>query len=133
MAIPPVLRRFTHAPMFTAIALITLAIGIGANTAVFSVVNGVLLKPLPYPDADRLIGIWYSAPGAGFNTGNLNVSPSMLFTFRDQGRSFEELGLWAGGSATVTGLAEPEQVRTLRVTHGALDALRVPPALGRWF
>ena len=133
MAIPPVLRRFTHAPMFTGIALITLAIGIGANTAVFSVVNGVLLKPLPYPDADRLIGIWYSAPGVGFNTGNLNVSPSMLFTFRDQGRSFEEVGLWAGGSATVTGLVEPEQVRTLRVTHGVLDALRVPPALGRWF
>jgi putative ABC transport system permease protein len=119
--------------MFTAIALMTLAIGIGANTAVFSVVNGVLLKPLPYPDADRLIGIWYSAPGAGFNSGNLNVSPSMLFTYREQGRSFQEIGLWQPGSATVTGLAEPEQIRSLRMTHGTLDVLGVPPALGRWF
>ncbi len=119
--------------MFTAIALMTLAIGIGANTAVFSVVNGVLLKPLPYPDANRLIGVWYSAPGAGFNSGNLNVSPSMLFTYREQGRSFQEIGLWQPGSATVTGLAEPEQIRSLRMTHGTLDVLGVPPALGRWF
>jgi predicted permease len=133
MAMPVVLRRFLRAPMFTAIALLTLAIGIGANTAVFSVVNGVLIRPLPYPDADRLIGIWYSAPGVGFNHGTLNVSPSMLFTYREQGRSFQELGLWQPGSATVTGLAEPEQVRSLRMTYGTLDVLGVPPALGRWF
>jgi putative ABC transport system permease protein len=57
----------------------------------------------------------------------------MLFTYREQGRSFQELGLWQGGSATVTGLSEPEQVRSLRMTHGTLDALAVPPAIGRWF
>lgn len=73
---PPVLRRFTRAPMFTAIALITLAIGIGANTAVFSVVNGVLLKPLPYPNADELIGVWHTAPGVGLE--NAQITPSML-------------------------------------------------------
>jgi hypothetical protein len=61
--LPPVLRRFTRAPMFTAAALLTLAIGIGANTAVFSVVNGVLIKPLAYPHAEELVGIWHSAPG----------------------------------------------------------------------
>jgi predicted permease len=122
-----------RAPMFTVIALMTLAIGIGANTAVFSVVNGVLLKPLPYPGADELVGIWHSAPGVGFNDGNLNVSPSMLFTYREEGRSFEELGLWSSGGVTVTGFSEPEQVRNLRVTHGVLQALGVPPTLGRWF
>ena len=61
--LPLALRRFTRAPMFTTIALITLAIGIGANTAVFSVVNGVLIKPLPYPQAEELVSIWHSAPG----------------------------------------------------------------------
>ena len=58
-----VLRRLARAPLFTTITLITLAVGIGANTVVFSVVDGVLLKPLPYPNSDRLIGIWHSAPG----------------------------------------------------------------------
>jgi predicted permease len=133
MALPPVVRRFTRAPMFTAVALMTLAIGIGANTAVFSVVNGVLIKPLPYPNADELIGIWHSAPGVGFNDGRLSVSPTMLFTYREEGRSFHELGLWQSGGVTVTGLAEPEQVRNLRVTYGVLQALGVPPMLGRWF
>jgi predicted permease len=133
MALPPVLRRFTRAPMFTAIALVTLAIGIGANTAVFSVVNGVLIKPLPYPDADRLISIWHSAPGIDFGDGTLNSSPAMHFTYREHGRSFEDIGLWSRGSVTVTGLAEPEQVRSLRITYGTLDALGVPPTLGRSF
>jgi predicted permease len=133
MALPPVLRRFTRAPLFTAIALMTLAIGIGANTAVFSVVNGVLIKPLPYPSADELIGIWHSAPGVGFNNGNLGGSPAMLFTYREEGRSFQDIGLWSGGGVTVTGFSEPEQVRNLRVTHGVLQALAVPPMLGRWF
>jgi predicted permease len=133
MALPPVFRRFTRAPLFTAIALMTLAIGIGANTAVFSVVNGVLIKPLPYPSADELIGIWHSAPGVGFNNGNLGGSPAMLFTYREEGRSFQDIGLWSGGGVTVTGFSEPEQVRNLRVTHGVLQALAVPPMLGRWF
>ena len=124
--IPPVLRRFTRAPMFTTVALITLAIGIGANTAVFSVVNGVLIKPLPYPHADELVSIWHSAPGAGFKEGTLNASPAMHFTYREEGRAFQEIGLWSGGSATVTGFSEPEQVRSVWVTHGTLQALGVP-------
>jgi predicted permease len=131
--IPPILRRFTRAPMFTGIALITLAIGIGANTAVFSVVNGVLIKPLAYPHADELVSIRHSAPGVGFPDGGLGGAPAMYFTYREEGSAFQELGLWSSGSATVTGLSEPEQVRTVFVTYGTLQVLGVQPARGRWF
>jgi predicted permease len=119
--------------MFTATALLTLAIGIGANTAVFSVVNGVLIKPLPYPRADELVGIWHSAPGIGLDSGTANMSPTMHFTYRDEGRVFQDLGVWSSGGVTVTGQSEPEQVRSVFVTQGVLEALAVPPLLGRWF
>ena len=132
-SIAPAVRRFTRAPLFTAIAVITLAVGIGANTAVFSVVNGVLIKPLPYPNSEELVGVWHSAPGAGFKEGIVPASPTMLFTYRDEGRVFQEFGLWSDGAATITGLAEPEQVRSLSVTYGTLQAVGVPPAIGRWF
>jgi putative ABC transport system permease protein len=132
-SIAPIVRRFTRAPLFTAIAVITLAIGIGANTAVFSVVNGVLIKPLPYPNSEELVGVWHSAPGAGFKEGVLGGSPTMLFTYREESRAFQDLGLWSGGGVTVTGLAEPEQVRSLSVTYGTLQSLAVPPEIGRWF
>jgi putative ABC transport system permease protein len=132
-SIAPIVRRFTRAPLFTTIAVITLAIGIGANTAVFSVVNGVLIKPLPYPNSEELVGVWHSAPGAGFKEGVLGGSPTMLFTYREESRAFQDLGLWSGGGVTVTGLAEPEQVRSLAVTYGTLQSLTVPPEIGRWF
>src|SRR5688572_19697563 len=129
----PLLRRFTRAPMFTAAALLTLAIGIGANTAVFSVVNGVLIKPLPYPHSEELVGVWHSAPGVGFKDGGVNVSPTMFFSYREEGRVFQHVGIWSRGGVTVTGFSEPEQVRSLFVTHGVLDAVGVAPAVGRWF
>ena len=126
------LRRMVHAPGFTAITLITLALGIGANTAIFSVVEGVLIKPLPYPDADRIVGIWHVAPGIPSITGKVNCAPTMFFTYRENAQTFEEFGLWSGGGASITGIAEPEQVRVLFMTDGVLDALGVKPALGRW-
>jgi putative ABC transport system permease protein len=128
-----IFRRLARTPTFSAIALLTLAIGIGANTAIFSVVNGVLIKPLPYPDSEALAGIWHLAPGIPSIRGNLNCSPTMYFTYREQNRTFQDFGLWSNGGATITGLAEPEQVRALFVTNGTLQALAVQPALGRWF
>ena len=128
-----VFRRLMKAPGFTAIALITLALGIGANSAIFSVINGVLIKPLPYPRASELVGIWHVAPGIAGLNGNINCSPTMYFTYGEETRTFQEFGLWSNGGASVTGLGEPEQVRALFVTYGTLNALGVPPALGRWF
>jgi predicted permease len=129
------LRALRLTPTFTAIALLTIAIGIGANTAVFSVVNTVLLKPLPYPRAEQLVALRQVAPGAAglanFTDG-LRLSPSMYFTYSDHNRTLQSMGVWVAGAGNVTGLAEPEQVRAVLVSDGVLQALNIPPALGRW-
>jgi predicted permease len=115
--------------MFTLIAVFTLALGIGANTAIFSVVRGVLLKPLPYDQPESLVGVWLSAPGIGIP--DLNLSPSWYLVFREEGRVFQDIGLWGGGAVSVTGSGEPERVQTLSVTDGTLTLLHVNPVLGR--
>ena len=124
-------RTLRREPMFTAAATLTLALGIGATTAIFSVVNGVLIKPLPYPAAGELLSVSHFAPGMGF-AEPVGMSPSMLFTYREEGHVFQSIGGWSPDAATVTGLAEPERIRTLLVTFGTLQALNVPPLMGRW-
>ena len=129
------LRTLARTPMFTVAALLTLAIGIGANSAVFTVVNSVLLRPLSYPDPEQLVALHQDAPGAAGlanSTDGLPLSPSMYFTYAEQNRTFQALGVWSPGTANVTGTAEPEQVRTVAVSAGVLEALAVPPAAGRW-
>jgi putative ABC transport system permease protein len=124
-------RRLVRAPFFSSVAVLTLALGIGANAAIFSIVRGVLLKPLPYADADRLVGVWLTGPGLGIT--ELTLSPATYLVNREEGRVFEDIGLWQGGAATVTGSGEPERVRLLQVTDGTLPLLRVAPLLGRTF
>jgi predicted permease len=124
-------RRLFRNPLFTFIAIATLAIGIGANTAIFSLVNGILLKPLPFDEPDELVGIWHTAPGLGFP--EVNQSPALHFTYMDEGQSFAEIGMWDWGTSSVTGLEEPEEVQTMRVTEGTFRALRLEPILGRRF
>jgi predicted permease len=126
-----VLRRLGLAPIFTAITLITLAAGVGANTVVFSVLEGILLKPLPYPKPDELIGVWLTAPGIQIK--DFELSPSDYFIFREQNHTLQDIGLYAGDSVSVTGVAEPEQVSALRVTDGTLPLLGITPVLGRGF
>jgi len=126
-----VLRRLGRAPLFTIITLITLGVGVGANTVIFSVLEGVLLKPLPYPHPEQLIGVWHQAPGVGIT--NLNMSPSIYFIDREQNTTFQDLGVYDGDSLSVTGAGEPEQVRGLDVSDGTLPMLGVKPALGRLF
>jgi predicted permease len=126
-----VLRRLGRAPLFAAVTLITVAIGIGANITVFSVVEGVLLKPLDYPQADRLVGVWYKAPG--INIPKLNMAEFLYLIDRDQNKSLDDIGMYKGSTYSVTGSAQPEQVQGLDVTDGALSILGVHAAYGRLF
>jgi predicted permease len=125
------LRRLWQTPVFSLTAVITLGAAIGANALIFSVVNGVLLKPLPFTDPDRLVGVWHVAPGLA--PGPMNQAPSTYFTYREDGRVFEDIGLWDDTSATITGRGEPQQVDALMVTDGTFPLLGVTPVLGRTF
>jgi len=123
------LRGLSRRPAFTFAAVLTLALGVAATTAIFSVVYSVLIKPLPYPNADELVQIRYSAAGYG----SLPSPPSLYFTYRDESRTFASSGLWQPGGITLTGGGEPERVNALRVTGGILRALGVQPMRGRSF
>jgi predicted permease len=127
------LRSMRHNLTFTAVVVLTLAVSIGANTTVFSVLNSVLLKPLSYPRSEELMALRHVAPGAGGSSasGALNLSPSMFLTYSEQNRTFQSLGVWTTTISSV-GLTEPEQVRVVLVSDGVLQALDVPPAAGRW-
>lgn len=120
-----------RAPLFTAVVLLTLAIGIGANTAMFSVIYTVLLKPIPFQEPDRLVSLSLTAPGV--NILDLKYGPSNYFSTREEAKSFEDLGLWTGSTSSVTGIGEPEELRDLVVTDGLLPLLRVKPYIGRLF
>jgi hypothetical protein len=126
-----VFRRLSRAPLFTAVTLITLGVGVGATALIFSVVESVLLKPLPYPRAQQLIGVWHTAPGIGIK--ELNMAPSIYFIDREQSTTLQDIGVYDGDSLSVTGVGEPEHVRGLDVTDGTLPLLGVVPALGRLF
>jgi predicted permease len=125
------IRRLVRAPLFTIVAVITLAAGVGANTAVFSVTEGVLLKPLPYPHSADLVSTSLTAPA--INIKDIGLSPSDYFIFREQGQTFQDIGIYQGDSDGITGVGEPEQVDALNVTDGTLPLLGVVPAAGRLF
>lgn len=129
------LRRLRKSPGFAVTVLLTLAIGIGANTAVFTVLDDILIQPLPYPDSNRIVALRLSAPGAGgLATAyeGLQISPSMSITFQEHNRSFSSLGIWVPSTASITGIAQPEQVKTGAIGDGILETFAVPPLAGRW-
>jgi predicted permease len=117
------LRGMRCRPAFTAVAITTLGLAIGANTAMFSIVYGVLLKPLPYPNPPALVSAW----------SNTSISPDLYRDYKAQSAAFQQLGVWSNGTVAITGLGDPEQIDAVRVSHGTLDALGVQPMLGRWF
>ena len=118
-------------PAFAAAAIATIALGIGATTAIFSVVNAVLINPLPYPDSDKLVLISHTVGG----TDLPYFSDVIFVTYEENSQTFHDLGAWSpeGATATVTGRGEPEEVRTLTVSRGVLTTLDVRPEIGRWF
>jgi predicted permease len=124
-------RRLLRTPMFTAVTLITLAVAVGANAVIFSVVEGVILKPLPYSHPEGLIGVWHTAPG--INIKDLNMAAFLYFIDREQSKTLVDIGVYTGDSFTLTGAGEPEHVQGVDVTSGTLPILGTVPALGRVF
>jgi putative ABC transport system permease protein len=124
-------RKLRRSPAFTLTSILVLAVGIGATSAIYSVIHGVLLQPLPYPQPDRLIALTHRADGTG--QVRLPASAAIYFTYRDHGRAFESVALWAADTVTVTGAGAPEEVRSLGSTFELLPMLGVQPAAGRLF
>src|SRR5262245_16456763 len=124
-------RMLLKNPGFTFVAVLTLALGIGANTAIFSVVNAVVSRPLPYPEPERLIRLWESNPGRGWP--EFSASAPNFADWRKQQTVFEQLAAYEFGVNNFTGSGEPERVATLGVTANLFPTLGTPPALGRNF
>jgi len=123
------LRMLTKNPGVSAIAVLTLALGIGANTAIFSVVSAVLLNPLPYRDPDRLVSIWENVP----EHGRWRAAPANFLDWKKQATSFEDVAAFGGATATLTGDGDPEQLSGTSVTPGYFEVVGMQPALGRVF
>jgi predicted permease len=126
-------RMIRTKPGFSVAALLSLAMGIGANTAIFSVLNAVLIRPLPYPGSDVLVGVYNRLAIQGQVFEDVELSPAMYAACKESARAFESFGVWNPGAATVTGTGDPEQLVTVTVTQGVLPTLGVPPYIGRWF
>jgi putative ABC transport system permease protein len=124
-------RGLLKKPSFAIVAVLTLALGIGANSAIFTVVNGVLLRPLPYPSPDRLMMLWTYNPRQGFDK-DVNTYPN-FDDWRRQSTSFDGMSAYTGAGFTLTQAGDPAQIRGAVVTPGFFETLGMPPALGRTF
>ena len=119
---------------FALIAILAMALGIGANTAIFSVVNAVLLRPLPFDQPDRLVQLWHTPPQAAFpGIPIFTVSPANFLDWRRESRGFDDMAAYGFGRYTLTGNGQPEPIRMVAVTRGFFSILHAQPALGRVF
>src|SRR5262245_2635900 len=125
------IRSLLKRPGFTAIALVTLALGIGANSAIFSVVNAIVLRPLPYPNSAQLVAIWGNLKRAG--TAEVEISAPELVDLRQQTHSFENVAAYSLQDVNLTGLGEPERLRGAIVSANLFSTLRIDPQRGRNF
>src|SRR5215469_4011191 len=128
-------RQLRKSPGFTLIAVLTLALGIGATTAIFAVMDGVVLKPLSYPHSEQLVSVEISP--LALDPSLRGMAPEDYFIFREQNRTFQQMGIYAetdtDRDVNVTGFAEPERVHALNVTYDVLSTLGVTPMVGRLF
>jgi predicted permease len=125
------LRALTRRPVFTAVVVLVLTLGIGASTAIFTMVDAIVLSPLPFDQPDRLVSINHSAPARGI--ANARQCAAWHFTYEEESQVLENIGMYTTDSAPVTGIGEPESVPSLLVTSGLFQTLRVPPVIGRTF
>ncbi len=125
------MRSLARVPGFTLIAILTLALGIGANTAIFSVINGVILRPLPFPKSDQLVFITSQFPGLGFD--QFWVDPAEFLEFRERNQSFQKVGAYATGAVNVGTDASPQRVASATVSAGFFETMKSDPVAGRTF
>ncbi len=125
------LRNLLRRPTFTLIAVVTLALGIGANTAIFSAINALLLKPLPFPELDRVVAVWDKLPSRGVLHNEVSVANYL--DLQSQTQSFDQLALSRWWSANLTGIDPPERIQGFLVTANFLDATGIKPIMGRNF
>src|SRR3954463_12339746 len=123
-------RMLQKHPGFTLVAVVTLALGIGANTAIFSVVNAVLLRPLDYGEPERVVALWENVPAKG---GRWRVAPANFLDWRRQNQVFEEVAAFSASTLNLTGEGEPAELSGSRVSEGYFGVLGVRPVLGRAF
>ena len=126
-------RMIRMNPGFSATAILSLALGIGANTAIFSVVNAVLIRPLPYPEPESLVGVFNSGVIQGETFNDLGLAPGMYAGLKEYSKTFQDIGVWSSGAVTVTGIGDPEQIKTVWMTQEVLVVLGAQPFLGRRF
>jgi putative ABC transport system permease protein len=125
-------RRLLGSPAFTMATVATLALAIGANVAVFTLVNRVVLNPLPFPDSDRLLDLDHAAPGVNASSG-VAMTLGLYDHYREMARTLAAIALYTTGETTLTGRGEPERIRVTRTTQSLEAVLQVAPAVGRWF
>src|SRR5579872_4619965 len=122
------MRVLRSRPLFTILAVLMLALGIGANTAIFSVVNAVLLRPLPFKDSDRLVRIWHTPPAKSFpGMDKFSVSAANYVDWKRDNHVFEDMAIYSYRGLTLTGVAEPQQVDASSVSSGFFETLGVAP------
>src|SRR4029453_12504317 len=126
------LRSLARAPGFTAVVVVTLALGIGANTAIFSILNAVLLRPLPFPEPDRIVRLFHVPPQATFpRMPRFSLSPANFFDWQQGARAFEGMAMYRGRAFTLTGEGEPRAILPPAGGAGFFDSPRARPAQGR--
>jgi putative ABC transport system permease protein len=128
------LRLLRKSPGFAFVAVAIMALGIGANTAIFSVVHAVLLEPLPFRDADRLVQVWHVPPQTSFpGMTRFAVSAANFLDWQKQNSVFERMALYGGGGYDITGAGKPESIHAGRVSADFFSILGVQPLHGRVF
>ena len=127
------IRALTKSPGFALAGIVILGLGIGVNSAIFTVVNAVVLKPLPFADADRIVRLWHTPPPGLFSTPTFSLSPANFIDWEAQSHSFESMAIYRGGRRTLTGQGEPDAIRIIVGSANFLPIFGASPIMGRGF